>query len=99
MTAHSGPHVAELVRLDLVHRESEGMAPGAFYVGPTAILDAYDLALDLTCYLRALIEDMKIGDGTMDAPTYKSQPHHDAARLRTAAEEHALRPAVPGGQG
>lgn len=103
MSAHSGPTVAELVRLDLVHRETQGDAPGAYYAGPTAILDAYDMAMDLVCYIRAIIEEMQIGDGSLDKPTHQSHPHFAAARLRTDDEEMALRPglnfirkAVPG---
>ncbi len=99
-TAQSGASVAELVRLDLVHREASGDFPSAFYTGPTAILDLYDLAMDLTCAIRAVIEDMQIGDGTVDKPTLEA--HHAAARQRTKDEQltleryqHRLRSATP----
>lgn len=46
----------ELVRTDLLHREKN--TPSAAYTGPAAILDAYDTALDLSCYLRQVIEEM-----------------------------------------
>ncbi len=62
MSAHSGPSIHELVRRDLIHRESEGDSPGAYYVGSEALLDAYHQALDLACHLRAIIEEAHIGD-------------------------------------
>lgn len=87
MSSHAGPTIAELVRLDLVHRESEG-ALTAFHVGPEALLDAYDQALETACLLRAIIEEMTVGDGTLDRPTPvpSEPPHFRAARGHAEGE-------------
>lgn len=58
--------IYELVRRDLLHREATDRAnfgaPTEAYTGRAAILDAYDSAIDLACYLRRVIEDMTVGD-------------------------------------
>lgn len=60
------PSTYELVRRDLIAREQQDIqsfgAAADTYRGRAAILDAYDGAIDLACYLRRLIEDMSIGD-------------------------------------
>lgn len=60
--------IPELVRRDLLHREKTDTehlgAPSQHYSGPEGILDAYDDALSLACYLRQVIEEMT----TTDAP-------------------------------
>lgn len=64
----------ELVRRDLLAREQQDLksfgAPTQAYRGRAAILDAYDGAIDLACFLRQVIEEMTIGDGTLDIPEY-----------------------------
>lgn len=63
MTAIS---IQELVRRDLLHREQENLrlygSAVTAYSGRSAILDAYEEALDLCVYLRQVIEEMTIGD-------------------------------------
>lgn len=58
--------IQELVRRDLLHRERENIrlygSPVTAYTGRSAILDAYEEALDLCVYLRQVIEEMTIGD-------------------------------------
>lgn len=97
--------IQELVRLDLIHREQIGIArygvPLQPYNGRSAILDAYEEALDLCCYLRQVIEELTIEPGTKQpAPKggrLEEEPHHRAARHRAKEEEQAivLRRAVP----
>lgn len=64
--------IYELVRRDLLHRESQDIAaygnPRAPYTGNEALLDAYDSAIDQCVYLRTLIEQMTVGDGRFDKP-------------------------------
>jgi hypothetical protein len=66
----STPSIYDLVRRDLVHRERADVAsygrPVVHMTGETAILDVYDTAIELTCAVRQLIEDMTVGDGTLD---------------------------------
>jgi hypothetical protein len=50
--------IQELVRKDLLWHEQ---MHSAYDSGSSAILDAYEEALSLCCYLRQVIEDMKIG--------------------------------------
>jgi hypothetical protein len=69
----------QLVIRDLAQRESR-----AFYTGGDAILDAYEAALDTAVYLRQVIEEMTIGDGSLDR---KEEPHHRAARTRADDEQ------------
>lgn len=58
--------VYELVRRDLLHRERQDNATLGVdrnvWDGPEAILDAYDAAIDLTCALRQMIENITVGD-------------------------------------
>jgi hypothetical protein len=62
--------IYELVRRDLLAREQQDIqafgAPTEAYIGRSAILDAYDSAIDLACYLRRVIEEMTLGDGRTD---------------------------------
>lgn len=55
----------ELVRRDLLDREQDDLrrlgTPAVVYSGRSAILDAYQDAIDLVCYLRQVIEEMQIG--------------------------------------
>jgi hypothetical protein len=53
--------IQELVRKDLLWAEQQGTLAEP-YTGNEAILDAYEVAMDLVCYLRQLIEDMTIGE-------------------------------------
>lgn len=67
--------IYELVRKDLLERERQDVAnfgaPRLGYQGRAAILDAYDSAIDLACYLRQVIEGMTVGDGRFDeVPEY-----------------------------
>jgi hypothetical protein len=85
--------IQELVRLDLVHREQVGIqrygTPLYAYNGRDALLDAYDEALDLCCYLRQAIEELTLKPGTeQPAPTggHLEEPHHRAARGHAEGE-------------
>lgn len=79
--------IQELVRADLVARERLGQERYGTslyaYNGRSAILDAYQEALDLACYLRQLIEEMTVGDGTIDDPGTVMQPDPLAAATET----------------
>lgn len=85
------PSIQELVRVDLVARERLGQERYGTslyaYNGRSAILDAYQEALDLACYLRQLIEEMTVGDGTIGDPGTVMQPtplpHQAAAATET----------------
>lgn len=59
------PSNYELVRKDLLRREQADLdrfgAPRSEYTGSASIFDAYDKALSLVCYLRQVIEEMKVG--------------------------------------
>lgn len=75
--------IQELVRIDLVHREKTGTTLHA-YNGREAILDAYEDALDLCCYLRQVIEELTIVPPPQTpAP---DPPQFRAARERTEDE-------------
>lgn len=67
----------ELVRKDLLHRETEERrvygAPQVSYEGSAAVLDAYDAALDLALYLRQIIDEMSIG-GQYYPPSHNNEP-------------------------
>lgn len=82
----SKPSTYELVRRDLLAREQQDLAafgaPAEAYRGRAAILDAYDSAIDLACYLRQVIESMTAGTGRFDRP----QPTQTAAGLRRDPE-------------
>jgi predicted transcriptional regulator len=56
--------IQELVRKDLIYREQLGRERYGTslyaYNGRSAILDAYEEALDLCCYLRQVIEELSI---------------------------------------
>lgn len=52
--------IQELVRKDLLWAEQQGLLPEP-YVGPEALLDAYESCLELACYIRQVIEDLRIG--------------------------------------
>jgi hypothetical protein len=52
--------IQELVRKDLLWSEQHSSFTES-YTGNEAILDAYESAMELTCYLRQIIEDMAIG--------------------------------------
>ncbi len=89
--------IQELVRRDLWHREQEGIrrygTPLYPYNGRSALLDAYEEALDLAVYLRQVIEEMTVGD--FDLKTASPQPaplppHFQAARQRTDDETTSL---------
>lgn len=71
------PSLYELVRRDLIAREHHDIknfgAPTEAYTGRAAILDAYDSAIDLACYLRKVIEQMTVGDGRTDQPPRQSR--------------------------
>lgn len=77
--------IQELVRKDLIYREEQGRQRyGAAlhpYNGRSAILDAYDQALDLCVYLRQLIAELML-DPQAGNPPPLLQPHHRAARQR-----------------
>lgn len=66
----------ELVRRDLLHRESLDVqqygSPRSPYTGSEALLDAYDSALDQCIYLRAVIEQLTVGDGALDRPEHRA---------------------------
>jgi hypothetical protein len=66
----SNVSIYELVRRDLLHREVTDRAnfgtPTEVYTGDAALLDAYDSAIDLACYIRRIIENMTVGDGSFD---------------------------------
>lgn len=72
----------ELVRRDLLDREHRDTrdfgAPVDAYTGRAAILDAYDSAIDLACYLRRAIEDLTIGDGSHDRRRNHDVPGYGA---------------------
>lgn len=76
------PSIQEMVRRDLIWREQEGIRRYGTslmaYNGRAAILDAYEEAMDLVCYLRQLIEEMTVGDGRFDG----SQTSEDVIRNR-----------------
>lgn len=76
------PSIQEMVRRDLIWREQEGIrrygTSLTAYNGRSAILDAYEEAMDLCCYLRQLIEEMTVGDGRFDG----SQTSEDVIRNR-----------------
>ncbi len=89
--------IQELVRQDLIHREQVGIArygtPLSAYNGRSAILDAYEEALDLCCYLRQVIEELSIAPASpQPAPAggHDEEPHHRAARSRMTAEDDAI---------
>lgn len=64
--------IQELVRRDLIHREQLGRARYGTslhaYNGRSAILDAYEEALDLCCYLRQVIEELTIDSQAGNPP-------------------------------
>jgi predicted transcriptional regulator len=86
--------IQELVRKDLIYREQLGRQRYGTslyaYNGRSAILDAYEEALDLCCYLRQVIEELTIDPQTVNPPPL--EPHHRAARERdtdeTVAEQY-----------
>lgn len=77
-------NIYDLVRRDLLHRESEDIqlhgGPRQPYTGSEALLDAYDSAIDQCIYLRTVIEQMSLGDGKFD------KPEHRAARSKEPEE-------------
>lgn len=84
--------IQEQVRLDLVQREvlgKERYGTSLYpFNGREALIDAYQEALDLACYLRQAITEQGLGlqvNQTQSAPV-REEPHHRAARARTAAE-------------
>lgn len=84
------PSIQELVRLDLVMRERLGQERYGTslyaYNGRSAILDAYEEALDLALYLRQVIEEMTVGDGTIPDTGTILPPHFAQARQHAAGE-------------
>lgn len=88
--------IQELVRLDLVHREQLGQERYGTslhaYNGREAILDAYEEALDLCCYLRQVIEELTtIDPQTAVQPAPSGAPGttaHEPAQWR-ASRKHA----------
>lgn len=83
--------IQELVRLDLVSRETLGKERYGTslyaYNGREAIVDAYEEALDLCCYLRQVIEELMIDPKKQQPdPPQEEPPHFRAARQRTDAE-------------
>jgi hypothetical protein len=81
--------IQELVRKDLIYREQLGRQRYGTslyaYNGRSAILDAYEEALDLCCYLRQVIEELTL-DPQGGNPPPVLEPHHRAARERAADE-------------
>lgn len=79
-------NIYDLVRRDLIDREQQDIkslgAPRGPYVGSEALLDAYESALDQACHLRALIEEMTIGDGSLDR-----QPRLKPSMARTLGDD------------
>jgi hypothetical protein len=57
------PAIADLVIADMLERKAVGVArygvPLQAYNGRDALIDAYQEALDLCCYLRQLIEERR----------------------------------------
>lgn len=85
--------IQELVRIDLVHREKVGQETYGTslypYNGRSAILDAYEEALDLAVYLRQVIEELTIGDQRVPVTHDEAStepPHFAAARLHAEDE-------------
>ena len=83
--------IQELVRLDLVYREKLGKERYGTslhaYNGREAIVDAYEDALDLCCYLRQVIEELMIDPRKeQPLPTQEEPPEFRAARQHTDAE-------------
>lgn len=90
--------IQELVRMDLIYREKLGKERYGTslhaYNGREAIVDAYEEALDLCCYLRQVIEELMIDpakpqpDPTPASPPEPrpEAPHFRAARQRTEEE-------------
>jgi hypothetical protein len=72
----TSPSIQELVRRDIAWREEEGIRRYGTslypYNGRSAILDAYEEALDLAVYLRQVIEEMTAGK--FDLKTASPQP-------------------------
>ena len=58
--------IPELVRRDLLWREQQSSSSA--YTGRAAILDAYEEALDLTIYLRQVIEELTISGQLYPTP-------------------------------
>lgn len=58
---NDGPSIQALVRADLLEREQVGVArygtPLQAFNGRDALVDAYQEALDLACYLRQALEE------------------------------------------
>lgn len=82
------PSIQELVRLDLVARETLGrhrygtsLYP---FNGRDALLDAYEEALDLACYLRQYIEEGNAASTPVSAS--KLPPHFAPARQHAESE-------------
>lgn len=86
--------IQHMVRVDLEYRERLGRERYGTslypYNGREAILDAYEEALDLCCYLRQVIEELMIDPTKPNPPPdvkdTTEQPHHRAARTLTDAE-------------
>lgn len=90
MSKHRQSSIQELVRLDLVHREQVGRARYGTslypFNGRSSLVDAYEEALDLACYLRQMIEELVTVPPETTTNSTSMPPEWRAARSHDASE-------------